>query len=65
MFAENLQDVIIYSSPDDPKKRNRGFAFLEYTTHKDASVAKRWIQLMSALGSTEVYQRITVSGPVL
>jgi len=42
-LAENLQDVIIYSSPDDPKKKNRGFAFLEYATHKDASVAKRRI----------------------
>ena len=42
-LAENLQDVIIYSSPDDPKKKNRGFAFLEYSSHKDASVAKRRI----------------------
>ena len=35
--------MIIYSSPDDPKKKNRGFAFLEYATHKDASVGKRRI----------------------
>jgi RNA recognition motif-containing protein len=42
-LTENLTDVIIYSSPDDPKKKNRGFAFLEYSTHKDASVAKRRI----------------------
>ena len=33
-------DVIIYSSPDD-KKKNRGFCFLEYETHKAASQAKR------------------------
>lgn len=33
-------DVIIYSSPDD-KKKNRGFCFLEYETHKAASLAKR------------------------
>lgn len=42
-LTEHLTDVIIYSSPDDSKKRNRGFAFLEYSTHKDASVAKRRI----------------------
>jgi hypothetical protein len=35
-----LADVIIYSSPDDSKK-NRGFCFLEYDSHKSASVAKR------------------------
>ena len=43
IFAENLADVIIYSSPDDSKRKNRGFAFLEYASHKDASVAKRRI----------------------
>lgn len=42
-LTENLSDVIIYSSPDDTKKKNRGFAFLEYVSHKDASVAKRRI----------------------
>ena len=42
-LTENLREVIIYSSPDDPKKKNRGFAFLEYQTHKDASVAKKKI----------------------
>ena len=39
-IAEDLVDVIIYSSPDD-KKKNRGFCFLEYETHKAASAAKR------------------------
>lgn len=38
--TEELQDVIIYSSPDD-KKKNRGFCFLEYESHKSASAAKR------------------------
>ena len=38
--AEGLVDVIIYSSPDD-RKKNRGFCFLEYETHKAASLAKR------------------------
>lgn len=38
--APGLVDVIIYSSPDD-KKKNRGFCFLEYESHKAASLAKR------------------------
>jgi len=42
-MTDGLQDVIIYSSPDDNKKKNRGFAFLEYDTHKSASLAKRRI----------------------
>jgi len=40
-YTEGLQEVIIYSSPDDSKKKNRGFAFLEYESHKSASQAKR------------------------
>ena len=43
MILENLAgltEVIIYSSPDD-KKKNRGFCFLEYESHKSASLAKR------------------------
>lgn len=39
-IAAGLVDVIIYSSPDD-KKKNRGFCFLEYESHKAASLAKR------------------------
>lgn len=35
-----LTEVIIYSSPDD-RRKNRGFCFLEYDSHKAASVAKR------------------------
>jgi len=38
--APGLREVIIYSSPDD-KKKNRGFCFLEYESHKCASLAKR------------------------
>jgi len=34
-------DVLIYTNPDDPSKRNRGFAFLDYDNHKNASAAKR------------------------
>lgn len=40
-LTDGLTDVIIYSSPDDSRKKNRGFAFLEYDSHKSASVAKR------------------------
>ncbi|XP_055698388.1 heterogeneous nuclear ribonucleoprotein R isoform X8 [Phlebotomus papatasi] len=39
-YAPGLVEVIIYSSPDD-KKKNRGFCFLEYESHKAASLAKR------------------------
>lgn len=39
-FSAGLVEVIIYSSPDD-KKKNRGFCFLEYESHKAASLAKR------------------------
>ncbi|KAK9710346.1 Heterogeneous nuclear ribonucleoprotein Q acidic domain [Popillia japonica] len=39
-LTAGLMEVIIYSSPDD-KKKNRGFCFLEYESHKAASLAKR------------------------
>ncbi|KAK2715222.1 hypothetical protein QYM36_010015 [Artemia franciscana] len=39
-YTTGLSDVIIYSAPDD-KRKNRGFCFLEYDSHKSASVAKR------------------------
>lgn len=39
-ITAGLTEVIIYSSPDD-KKKNRGFCFLEYESHKAASLAKR------------------------
>lgn len=40
IYVAGLMEVIIYSSPDD-KKKNRGFCFLEYESHKAASLAKR------------------------
>lgn len=40
-LAEGLKEVIIYNSPGETMKKNRGFAFLEYDTHKNASSAKR------------------------
>lgn len=39
-LTTGLAEVIIYSSPDDNKK-NRGFCFLEYESHKAASLAKK------------------------
>ena len=33
VLTAGLVEVIIYSSPDD-KKKNRGFCFLEYESHK-------------------------------
>lgn len=41
--TDGIIDVIIYNSPDDLKKKNRGFAFLEYDSHKSASMAKHRI----------------------
>jgi len=41
--AEGLVNIIVYSSPDDPSKFNRGFAFLDYDSHKSASAARRII----------------------
>jgi len=42
-LLDGITDVIIYNSPDDVKKKNRGFAFLEYDSHKSASAAKHRI----------------------
>lgn len=35
--------MIVYNSPDDTIRKNRGFAFLDYDSHKSASAAKRTI----------------------
>lgn len=40
-FTEGLIDVIVYRSADKENQKNRGFAFLEYDSHKSASTAKR------------------------
>jgi len=50
--TEGLNEVIIYGSADNPKLKNRGFAFLEYDTHKNASTAKRKL----ATGRVKVWQ---------
>lgn len=49
-------EVIIYSSPDD-KRKNRGFCFLEYESHKAASLAKR--RLGTGRIKVSIYQGIT------
>lgn len=34
--------MIVYAAPDDPmRKKNRGFCFLQYDEHKNASSAKK------------------------
>ena len=52
--VEHLCDVIVYISSED-KSKNRGFAFLEFESHKDASLARR--RLMS--GRIKVFGNIT------
>lgn len=52
--VEHLSDVIVYISSED-KTKNRGFAFLEFDSHKDASLARR--RLMS--GRIKVFGNIT------
>jgi len=42
--TDGLVGAIVYGSADNPKQKNRGFAFLEYETHKQASNAKRKLQ---------------------
>ena len=42
IVVAGVEDVIIYGVPDDPiRKKNRGFAFVEFDSHKNASAAKR------------------------
>jgi len=38
--TENVEDVIVYPSAAD-KNKNRGFAFVEYTSHRAAAMARR------------------------
>lgn len=38
--TENVVDIIVYPSAAD-KNKNRGFAFVEYTTHKAAAIARK------------------------
>ena len=38
--TDSVVDVIVYPSAQD-KTKNRGFAFVEYTTHRDAAMARR------------------------
>ena len=54
--TDNLKDVIVYMSAED-KYKNRGFAFLEYDTHKAAALARR--RLMS--GRVKVWGHIVPS----
>lgn len=48
--VEGLQDVIIYNVPDDPKKKNRGFTFLDFDSHKSAAAAKKRLSTCRVFG---------------
>jgi hypothetical protein len=40
--VEGVTEVIIYTPADEAdKKKNRGFCFVDFDTHKNASAAKR------------------------
>lgn len=42
IYLEGVTNVIVYTPADEAdKKRNRGFCFIDFDTHKNASVAKR------------------------
>lgn len=41
ILTEGLSEVIVYQNPGETNRKNRGFAFLEYDSHKNASAAKR------------------------
>ena len=58
-----LVEVIIYSSPDD-KKKNRGFCFLEYESHKAASLAKRFVVLIWSLSNQASLSRRLGTGRI-
>lgn len=52
--VEELTDVIMYFSAED-KNKNRGFAFLDFATHKDAALARRKLQS----GKIKIFGHIT------
>ncbi|KAL3316249.1 APOB1 complementation factor [Cichlidogyrus casuarinus] len=41
--TENVKDVIVYPSIED-KNKNRGFAFVEYNSHRAATIARQKLQ---------------------
>uniref|UniRef100_A0A9J8C058 Heterogeneous nuclear ribonucleoprotein R n=1 Tax=Cyprinus carpio carpio TaxID=630221 RepID=A0A9J8C058_CYPCA len=51
--TEGLQEVILYTQPDD-KRKNRGFCFLEYEDHKSAAQARRRLMSGKELGGEEI-----------
>lgn len=54
--TSDLTDVIVYMSADQ-KGKNRGFAFLEYESHKSAALARRRL----ASGRIKVWGNIVVT----
>jgi hypothetical protein len=42
IFKEGVSNVIVYTPADEAdKNKNRGFCFVDFDTHKNASAAKR------------------------
>jgi len=39
--CEGVNDVIVYTDPEQPSDANRGFAFIDFDTHEQASQAKK------------------------
>lgn len=48
--VDGLHDAIIYNVPDDPKKKNRGFTFLDFDCHKTAAAAKKRLATCRVFG---------------
>lgn len=48
--VDGLQAAIIYNVPDDPKKKNRGFTFLDFESHKAAAAAKKRLSTCRVFG---------------
>lgn len=58
--TDGLRDVTVCSSSSDAGK-HRGFAFLEYETHKAAALARK--ELIASKFSTQPVSRVTMATP--
>ncbi|PAA92849.1 hypothetical protein BOX15_Mlig022008g1 [Macrostomum lignano] len=52
---DGVVDVIVYGSADDPRKKNRGFCFLEFDKHSSASAARRKLMKYPRVWSSDVW----------
>lgn len=56
--TDGVRDVIMYSSTTD-KSKNRGFAFVEYESHKAAAMARRRL-----IPGTHTHTHVSTINPV-